>query len=75
MVNKTICQCTIPDNATVGSKSFTVNVVKGGDDKPTSTLNIKIYDAASVKINKVLPAEFLTDKPEDIKFQGMCSAV
>jgi hypothetical protein len=72
MVNLTICQCTIPDNIPAGTKSFTVKVVNGGVETPTSDLQIKIYDATNVKITTVAPAEFLTGTPETLTFEGRC---
>ena len=69
-MNLTICQCTIPDNIAAGDKSFTVKVVQGGVESPTADLQIKIYDAASVKITVVSPAEFLTGSTEHLIFEG-----
>ena len=69
-MNLTICQCTIPDNIAAGDKTFTVKVVQGGVDSPTADLQIKIYDAASVKITAVSPAEFLTGSPAQLMFEG-----
>ena len=70
MVNRTIAQCTIPDNAVAGAKTFTVKVVKDSVDSPTADLQIQIYDAAAVKITGVTPAEFLTETPAELTFTG-----
>ena len=70
VVNRTICQCTIPDNAAAGAKSFTVKVVKDNVESPTADLQIEIYDAATVKITAVSPTEFLTGTPAQLTFEG-----
>lgn len=70
VVNRTISQCTIPDNVTHGNKAFTVKVVKDNVDSPTADLQIEIYDATVVKISGVTPAEFLTETPAQLTLTG-----
>ena len=69
-MNITLCQCSIPDNVVAGDKTFTVKVVQGGDDTETADLQIKIYDAATVKITGVSPVEFVTGSPSPLTFHG-----